>query len=82
MHYGRFDRMPVTHWEGWSETRQRWIDEGMLADADENDYFNAPSFRVEITVDTRLYPRFEEQTLEETEDYRIFRDPFGVTIDH
>ena len=35
MHYGEFDRMPVVHWAGWPETRERWISEGMPADADE-----------------------------------------------
>ena len=78
MHYGQFDRMPVTHWSGWTETKERWIREGMPADADPHKYFNAVPMWCGLGVNLDLYPAFEERTLEETEEYRVFRDGAGV----
>ena len=78
MRYGEFDRMPVIHWKGWDETRERWIKEGMPSDADEHKYFNAVPHWVSVGVNLELYPAFEEETIEETEEYRIFKDSSGV----
>ena len=78
MHYGEFDRMPVVHWTGWKETRARWIAEGMPADANEHEYFGAVPMWTWVGVNIDLFPRFEEQTLEETPDWRIYRDHSGV----
>jgi len=78
MHYGEFDRMPVTHWRGWDETRERWIDEGMPPDVDEHEYFDAVPSWAGVGVDLGLCPPFEEEVLEETDEYRIFRDGAGV----
>lgn len=41
MWYKGHDRMPVIHWAGWTETRERWVNEGMPEDADEREYFGA-----------------------------------------
>ena len=78
MHYGEFDRMPVIHWQGWDETRERWIKEGMPPDVDECEYFNGVPQSAGVEVDICLYPGFEEETIEETEEYRIFKDGAGV----
>jgi len=78
MFYGTFDRMLVVHWRGWPETRQRWIAEGMPADADERQFFNASPTWMAVGVHVDLQPYFEETTLEETAEWRIFRDREGV----
>ena len=78
MHYGEFDRMPVIHWAGWQETRERWRQEGLPADVNEHEYFNAVSHWTGVGVNLSLYPSFEEETLEDTDEYRIFRDGAGV----
>ncbi len=79
MHYGEFDRMPVFHWAGWwPETRDRWVTEGLPEDMDEHDYFDAPCFWAGLEVNLHLFPAFEEETLEENDNYRIFRDGSGV----
>ena len=78
MHYGEFDRMPVIHWAGWAETRQRWIEEGMPPDTDEHTYFNTVPHWTGVSTDLGLLPAFEEEVLEETDEYRIFRDVGGV----
>jgi uroporphyrinogen decarboxylase len=78
MSYGSFDRMPVVHWGSWSETRQRWIGEGMPPDADERQFFNATAHWGFVRINVNLFPAFEEQTIEETAEYRVFRDGEGV----
>ncbi len=78
MNYGEFDRMPVIHWEGWDETRERWIQESMPADADEHGYLDAVPYFAWIGANTGLYPWFDEEVVEETEEYCIFRDQWGA----
>ncbi len=78
MSYGTFDRMPVIHWAGWDETHERWIREGMPNRVDHLEYFQAvPPWRF-VSVELFLHPVFAEETLEETGEYRIFRDESGV----
>ena len=78
MHYGEFDRMPVIHWGGWTETRERWIAEGMPADVDEHEYFNAAPLGYWVVNDPGLFPAFEVEILEETDEYKIYRNSDGV----
>jgi len=78
MFYGEFDRMPVIHWRGWDETHDRWFREGMPAGVDPHAYFGAVRHWVSLGVDLSLFPPFEEEVIEETEEYRIFRDSAGV----
>ena len=78
MHYGEFDRMPVVHWTGWPETMERWYAEGLPRDVDPHEFFDAPHFWSGIWSNLELYPAFEEEVLEDTAEYRIFRGRDGV----
>ena len=78
MHYGSFDRMPVVHWTEWPETRERWYGEGLPRDMPVRDYLGVGPHWAGLGVRLELYPPFEEETLEETDEYRIFRDGAGV----
>ena len=78
MQYGEFDRTPVIHWAGWPETRERWIEEGLPADANEHEYFDAVPMWAGVGVNVDLYPLFGEEVLEDTDEYRVFRDAYGV----
>lgn len=78
MNYGEFDRMPVIHWGQWKETRERWVSEGMPADADEQEYFGAVPIQCTLGANLGLLPEFEEKVIEETREYRIFRNTGGV----
>ena len=71
LHYRDFDRMPVFHWGGWTETRQRWLDEGMPADVPEHQYFGVPPYTWCVGPNVALDPPFEEEVYEETDDYRV-----------
>ncbi len=79
MHYGSFDRMPVIHWGAWNETKERWIQEGMPKDVDEHAYFDAaPFWTIVIPKHNGLYPAFERQVLEETDEHLLVRGADGV----
>ena len=80
MFYGEFDRMPVIHWTGWPETIERWYAEGLPRDADVHKFLGAVPMWRGIGVNLGLLPAFEEETLEETDEYRIFRDGSGVIL--
>ena len=82
MFYRGHDRMPVFHWGGWNETRARWLKEGLPAGTSENEYFNAISPWKWINAvggtEAFLYPLFEQETIEETDEYTIVRATYGV----
>ena len=78
MHYGDFDRMPVLHWTTWPEAHQEWLQQGLPEDISEHEYLNAAPPNAPIPIDTGLYPLFEEEMIEETDEYGIFRQSDGV----
>ncbi len=78
MFYGEFDRMPVIHWTGWEETLERWYSEGLPRDANIHEYLGTTPHWASVGVNLNLLPPFEEETLEETDEYRIFRQSDGV----
>ena len=80
MFYGEFDRMPVIHWTGWGETMERWYGEGLPRDANVHEFFGAVPMWAGIGIHLDLYPAFEQETLEDTDEYRIFRDGSGVVL--
>ncbi len=70
------DRIPITD-SPWSSTIERWNSEGMPKDVSYVDYFGLDAinyFGVDIS------PRYEEKTLEETEEYRTYTTSYGVTM--
>ncbi len=82
MHYGEFDRMPVLHWKTWPETHREWLQQGLPENVSENRYLNACSLSANVGINVELYPPFEEETIEETHEYRIFRQADGVVAQH
>jgi len=78
MNYGQFDRMPVIHWCGWDETHERWYEEGYPKDCNAHDYFGTVPQWTGFGANLGIFPEFEEKTIEETEEYRIFSDSSGV----
>ena len=70
------DRIPIID-SPWAGTLRRWQAEGMPADVDWRDWFGADKVE-HIGVD--ITPRYEERVLEETDRYRIYTTPWGVTL--
>ncbi len=62
----------------WKETLDRWHTEGLPDDVHLIEYFGVDR-REDVGVNVGILPRFEEETLEETGEFRIFRDGEGVT---
>ena len=78
MFYEDFDRIPVVHWTGWPETMERWYSEGLPREADVHQYLHADPLSANIGINVWLHPMFEEEVLQETDEYRILRDVEGV----
>ena len=79
MTYGEWDRMPIVHWDTWPETRERWIAEGMPSDVDTWGYLDAvPRWHIVGAKLLEPYPPFEEEVLEEAEEYQVVRAADGV----
>ncbi|MAE61659.1 MAG: hypothetical protein CMJ49_09925 [Planctomycetaceae bacterium] len=78
MHYGSFDRMPVIHWTTWPETQERWDAEGYPKGRDPHEFFNTVPHWASFGANLGLLPAFQEQTIEDTPEYRIFRAEDGV----
>ncbi|MFH1707923.1 MAG: uroporphyrinogen decarboxylase family protein [Planctomycetota bacterium] len=82
LNYRKVDRMPVIHWAGWRETRERWLTEGLPKDQSEHAFFNAAPMGSGLGINVGLFPEFKEETIEETAAYRIFRQNDGVIAQH
>lgn len=61
----------------WDATIERWQGEGMPPDADYREFFDLDRVR-DIFIDTS--PKYEEKTIEETDEHRIFTSGWGVTL--
>jgi hypothetical protein len=80
MHYGEFDRVPAIHWGGWNETRERWLAEGLPADVGEADYFGVSRMNSYVGFHVGLYPHIPDEIIEETADYKLYRNTEGVVL--
>ncbi len=70
------DRIPIQD-SPWRATIERWQREGMPEETSWVEYFDLDHISA-IGVDNS--PQFEEQVLEETEDYKIFKTKWGTTL--
>jgi len=70
------DRVPIIDYP-WGPTVERWQREGMPEGADFIDYFGLDKV---ASIGGDNSPRYPGETLEETEEYIIFRNSWGVTM--
>ena len=70
------DRVPITD-SPWAGTIVRWRREGMPEGVDWRDYFGVDKIEG-IGVD--ITPRYETRLIEETDRYKIYTSPWGVTM--
>ena len=83
MHYEKPDRLPNFEFGYWDETLPAWHEQGLpkeiTGERKAYEYFGIESHRGSpVNLDLKG-PMREEEVLEETDDYRIFRDGVGVT---
>ena len=81
MHFEEVDRLPWWEMWYWEQTLARWYEEGLPRDADLRKYFSVDRKEwVPIrSVNATLVPPFEEETIEETDTFRTYRDGDGIT---
>jgi uroporphyrinogen decarboxylase len=78
LHYGEFDRTPNIHWATWPETLERWYEEGLPKGMNIHEFLGTQPHWCGVGVNVDIFPQFEEEVLEDTEEYRIFRGGDGV----
>ena len=75
LEHGEPDRVAI--WEApWPSTIARWREEGM-GDADYIDFFDLDRIILIYGIDNS--PRFPAETIEETDEYRIYKTSWGAT---
>ncbi len=77
MHYEPCDRCPWWEMWYWEETLDRWHKEGLPEDVHLARFLGV-DHREHAPVSLGLIPGFKRETLEETDDYEIFRRTDGV----
>ena len=83
MNYESVDRPPLHLTGPWGDTLERWYREGLPRDVNYNEYLGLavkPIAINNVSGQTALWPWFEEETLGEEGDFRIFRDRSGRTV--
>lgn len=83
MNYQPVDHPPLHLTGPWGDTLERWYKEGLPRGVDPNEYLGlavTPVRTTNVSGQTSLWPWFEEETLEEDGDFRIFRDRSGRTV--
>ncbi|MBE3088626.1 MAG: hypothetical protein IMZ71_05890, partial [Chloroflexi bacterium] len=77
MQYGERDRCPWWEMWYWKETLERWYDEGLPRDVHLQEFLGVDR-RENVGVSVGLVPAFERETIEETDEYEVFRREDGV----
>ncbi|MDD5707796.1 MAG: uroporphyrinogen decarboxylase family protein [Kiritimatiellae bacterium] len=82
MQYEAVDRRPLHLVGPWNDTLARWRREGLPADTDPNVFLGVTGGLkvVNLSGNTGLQPWFEERTVSETGNMRIFTDTYGRTV--
>jgi len=81
MTFGSPDRPAAGDSFDYDSTRERWEREGLPAGMDPNEYFNMDfNVRWEVPVKIGVLPSYDEEILEETEEYIVERRSSGETV--
>ena len=78
MHYRERDRCPWWELWYWADTIDVWHDQGLPEDVHLETYFEV-DHRESVEVNLGLIPGFKRETIEETDEYEIFKSTDGVT---
>ena len=83
MRFEDVDRLPNYELGLWGQTIERWGNEGMPLDSVYLKWFEGePYFKIDrrdfAPVDVMMLPPFEEEVIEESERYLVYRHPTGI----
>jgi len=81
MRFEPVDHPPLCLGGPWAETRTRWESEGLPEGANLHEYFDVePYSLVNVGRETRIFPHFEEEVLQEDDEYVILRTRRGAVV--
>jgi hypothetical protein len=72
------DRIPLVEWPIREATLRAWALQGYPEGVDEKAFFGLDPGEAALPVDLGMRPPFAEEVLEETREYRIWRDSLGA----
>lgn len=75
------DHPPLMLGGPWTEARQRWETEGLPPGVDLYDYFEVEPFSyLYVGTETRIFPNFPQEVLEQDDQYVILRNNYGAIV--
>lgn len=72
------DRLPLVEWPIREATMNAWIEQGYPQGVNPQSFFSLDTFHVNVPILTYMYPDFEEEIIEKTAEYKIWRDHLGA----
>jgi hypothetical protein len=72
------DRVPLVEWPIREATMTAWRAQGYPDGVDPHAFFGLDAFSVPVPIDFGMKPAFEERTLRQTAEYRIWQDALGA----
>jgi hypothetical protein len=72
------DRLPLVEWPIRRSTMDAWIGQGYPEGVDPQTYFSLDTLHIGVPVSFGMRPPFEEEVLERTGEYKIWRDALGA----
>lgn len=73
------DRIPLIEWRVREATMNMWMSQGYPSGVHERDFFNLDTRYINVPINMRMYPDFEEKILEQNDRYKIWQDNLGAT---
>lgn len=72
------DRIPLIEWHIREATMREWRKQGYPENANQKSFFDLDPFYLNVPISLGMYPGFEEKTIEENDQYRIWQDNTGA----
>lgn len=80
MHFRSAERVPLCEFQGFDpSTIIRWHGEGLPLGMSVSEYFGFDEFE-RVPIDLGPIPRFVYRLLKEDDMYKVFIDPYGITV--
>lgn len=72
------DRIPLVEWDIRKATMDAWILQGYPEGVSPQSFFSWDTNYINMPINTRMYPAFEEIIIEKTDQYKIWQDNLGA----
>lgn len=78
MTFQSVDRVPLFEWNIREATMREWIKQGYPEGVGYESFFGLDTFYLHIPIKMCMYPDFDEEIIEQTDKYKIWRDNLGA----